>query len=413
MGEAGRARIVGACLAVQALLALERDAAFLGGPGGSLPAPPRAPLYALVALQILLGLAVSFLDERRGRPARVAGLALGVGTLFLSCPFTAPRLHALQALLLVVVGGLVLGLGAPRGTARLVAVLLPCFLVEGAFALVPRSHAVGYSLAARLWFSTYWTRTSNALGYRDVEHVADGRARLFVVGDSFVAGVGIADVAERFSDRLQALTAARYQVHNLGWNGADSAVELERLKLHPLRPDVVVLSYFVNDITGAAAALGHLPPRFHPYHNLPGPLGEVVRRSFALDFAYWLVPQDDLAAQGAFLVRCFDEPEVVARQQAQLEELVAWSRAQGARVLCVAFPDLAAPEQSGPWLAPALDVFRRLSVPVVDVRELVRGRAPAELTVNRNDSHPSAWVHARVAERLAEELARMDAAPAR
>src|SRR5262249_53840066 len=160
------------------------------------------------------------------------------------------------------------------------------------------------------------------------------------------------------------------QVHNLGWNGASTAVELERLASYRDRPDILILSYYVNDIEGAAQELGFALPPFRPYANLPRALAQLVSRSYLLDFFYWQWPQHDLEIEGDFLARCYAWPEAVARHEQQLVELIDWARAQGAQVLAVAFPELQHPDGPSPGVELALRVFRTRSVPFVDVREI-------------------------------------------
>jgi hypothetical protein len=178
-------------------------------------------------------------------------------------------------------------------------------------------------------------------------------------------------------------------------------VALERLLLHPERPDILVVSYYVNDIQGAAVERGLGLPRFRPYINLPQSVRKIVSRSYLLDFVYWQLPQKDLESEADYMAKSFGRADVVAAEQRQLEELVDTARERGALVLAVAFPDLSHPADRPAWVELALEVFRARAVPFVDVRELVRGHETAEVVVNENDAHPSAWLHARVAEALA------------
>ncbi len=243
-----------------------------------------------------------------------------------------------------------------------------------------------------------------------MEHEGDGRRNLLIVGDSIVSGVGIRDVNDRFSDRLQAILS-RYQVHNLGWNGGDAVIERERLKAYPFKADVVVLTFFVNDIVAAAEELGMRLPSFRPYQYVPPVLRALIVRSYFLDFVYWQMPHDDLREAARFIERCYESKEIIERQQAQLQTLIEDAKQRGALVLAVAFPDLGAPDLTASWVEPALEVFQMNAVPVVDVRELIRGRKPADITVNRNDSHPNELVHAKVANALFELLENVDPQP--
>lgn len=393
-------------LVLQLLFAFEVDPYHAEKAGGAVELPGRV----LVLWSAWSGLALALV--LLAWPCLVSAgptLLAGGAVLLISCPHNAARFHALQVAFLglatlAVALGCARGARAERVLARFALVAFVLLACEGAFSLIARSHAVGYTLAARLWFARHWSPPGNRLGYRDAEHVEDGREKLFVLGDSFVSGVGIADVRQRFPDRLQVQLGQRYQVHNLGFNGADTRYELELLETHPSRPDVLVLSYYVNDILNAAILLGHPAPPFRPYGNLGQPLAWIVPRSYLLDFGYWLLPQRDLAGEAKFLARCFTWPDVVALHEQDLQHIIDWARTNGCTMIAVVFPSLTQLDASAAWIAPALAVFARNEVSVLDVRALVRDLTPAERVVNANDSHPSARVHALVAEALRAEV---------
>jgi hypothetical protein len=405
----GRAlRLAGGLLLLQAACALEVDPYHAERAGGKIELPGRLEIQLAAALLALLALLLLV----RPRPwLALAALATGAAALLLSTPHGAASFHVLQALLLAG-AALALAVHASRGVraARLATrLLLPCVLLcltEAAFATVAQSHAVGYTLSARLWFARHWSPPSNSLGFRDVEHVADARRDLFVLGDSFVSGVGIADVSERFGERLAAELGGGWQIHNLGLNGTDTLEQREVLGRYPLEPDALVLSYYVNDIAGVGQRAGAGWPRYRPYRDL-GRAAWLVSRSYLLDYLYWLRPRDDLTAEGRFLAHCFERPEVVLRHEQELEELVAAARARAPTVVAVLFPDLLDPAASAAQLEPARRTFARLGVPVVEVAPLLADLAPGARVVNRNDAHPATLVHARVAEAVAAELRRL------
>ena len=390
-------------LALQLVLAFEVDPTLTEG-------AVELPGRALVSWSAGIALALVLLLLLRPRlPSACLALAAGTLVLFLSCPYNAALFHCLQVVLLAgaTVAVALAGARGARGArvvARVALVMAVLLAFEGVAATIARTHSVGYTLASRLWFARHWRAPRNSLGYRDVEHVEDGRKNLLVLGDSFVAGVGIADVRERFSDRLQAALAERFQVHNLGSNGADTRQASYLLETYPFRPDVLVLSYYINDVLGAAEALGHRAPPFRPYANLAPPLAWLVTRSYLLDFVYWLLPQTDQAGVRKHLARCFTWPEVVALHEQDLQHVVDWARERGCAVIAVVFPSLIQLEESAPWVAPALGVFARNGIPALDARTLLGDLAPEERVINGNDPHPSARVHALVAEALRAEV---------
>ena len=79
------------------------------------------------------------------------------------------------------------------------------------------SDAFGHTLASRQWFAKYW-KPINSFGYRDIEHDLKnlgGKKLLFVVGDSFVAGHGITNPRDRFSDVLGAQLEENWEVFKI------------------------------------------------------------------------------------------------------------------------------------------------------------------------------------------------------
>ena len=78
-------------------------------------------------------------------------------------------------------------------------ILIVLIFLELFFYSFAQSDALGYTLASRNWFKRYWIK--NSLGYRDVEWTAqrlEGRTKIMVVGDSFVAGYGLKNKEDIF-----------------------------------------------------------------------------------------------------------------------------------------------------------------------------------------------------------------------
>ena len=89
-------------------------------------------------------------------------------------------------------------------------------------------------LASNNWTARYWH--TNSLGYRDREWTPEDwvdKTTIAVVGDSFAAGWGINDPADRFPDVLAARLGDEYAVFNR-YAGINAA-ELEALRGAPAR----------------------------------------------------------------------------------------------------------------------------------------------------------------------------------
>ena len=341
------------------------------------------------------------------------GGAATFALVFLGTPFVRPTVHfvavllALGSTLLVPLiwwrlrpADTVAGTAANFATAT--GALIFMFLAgEAVFTLTPRSHAVGYTLAARLWFERYW-HLGNALGYRDQEHVATSAKKIFVLGDSFVSGLGLPDPGKRLSNLLQDRLGPTRRVYNLGWNGADTREEYRRLMAHPLKPDLVILVYYLNDIEGAATAVGRSVPHFHPYSNVSERVVHIIRRSYLLDFVYWQLPQKDLAGFEGTLESMYRDPAILALHLSDLQRIVDYCRSKGIDLVVVAFPHLARPVETAPLLRPVVESLRAVQVPVIEVAPLIAGRDPRLFYNNRNDAHPNVRMNALLTDAVAK-----------
>jgi lysophospholipase L1-like esterase len=381
-----------------------------------LPLPPRVQATAACAAAAAFGIAALVAPRafsgRRGRSLLAVGTTLALAALFAATPFARPAVHCAAAVATLAAAVLAAALAlrpsgpsAARGRTAEVALAAVAILVvglagEAISSLTPRSHAVGYTLAARLWFERHW-RPKNTLGYRDREHVDTAATKVFVLGDSFTSGLGVADPADRLSDRLQERLGNERRVYNLGVNGADTRAELARLAAHPFRPALVVLLYYVNDIEGAAEEVGHTIPSFRPYGDVPDPVAAVIRRSYLLDFAYWLLPHGDLARFEGTLEAMYRDAAVLARHLADLDRIVAHCRERSVDLVVVAFPHLARPVETAELLRPIVTHLRDADVPVIEVAPLVAGQEPRRFYVNRNDAHPNERLNALLTDAVA------------
>jgi len=269
---------------------------------------------------------------------------------------------------------------------------------------LPRSHGVGYTLAARLWARNLLP--VNAAGFRDGEYTPERASRphkIVVVGDSFAQGAGVADVHERFAGVLAAGVGQGHEVFVLAEGGIDTAREYELLRRFPWRPAAVVLSYHPNDIEDRAAERGPTPA-FAPYVDLPRAAQWPVRRSYLLNFVYWLFPHGDTDAYHRFLRRAHADPAVAAAHLADLDRIADLARDQGAPLIVVLFPFLDDVPGSAPLLAPVRAHLVEGGAHIVDVADLVRAMPVRDLVVHAQDAHPSAAVHRRVGEALADLL---------
>ncbi len=294
----------------------------------------------------------------------------------------------------------------------LLSTLVTLLLLEAGFAaLHVEPDGFRHTLASQRWYAAHW-KPLNRLGFRDAEidpaRLASTR-RLFVVGDSFAAGDGIADPGDRFAGRLAERLGADWSVTLLAMPGWNTPQQARALASFPYTPRVLVVSYYLNDIEDAAKRHGR---RFEMDLSVrPAWLAGAVGSSSLLNFAYWRVARSRMWSVGRgyadFVYDAYREPAVWQSHAAELDALIAPARRRGALVHAVVFPHLWDLDGSAEAVAKVGDHLRAQGVSVLDVRELVlAGDWEAEaLRVGAVDPHPSAALHAAVADALFEQVA--------
>lgn len=274
------------------------------------------------------------------------------------------------------------------------------------------------------WFDRHFR--ANNIGMRDDVDYGHGALRLapqpgvrriVFVGDSVTAGHGVADVSDRFANRVRHALGPRFEVHVLARPGFETAAEsdlLQQLDEIGYRFDVLVLMYFGNDV-------GDLVPDWYAavqrFSATPEPAW--VRHSFLLDLWFWRLLARDQAEVGRYheLMLTGYRGETWARQRERLLWFRDFCRERQVRLLVVTFPFL---ERLGPG-DPFGDVYEQLGrfwdeagVPNLDLRHAFRDRDPADLVVSRWDAHPNEEAHRIAAEAILSFLgAPADARPQR
>ncbi len=252
-------------------------------------------------------------------------------------------------------------------------------------------------LASNNWQDRYWH--TNSLGFRDREWSQtdfDAATTIALIGDSFTAGWGIENPADRFGDVLARRLPDDQAVFNLGVVGSstpEQLVVLQQFVADAVTPDVVILQYFLNDIDYAALTLG-LPT---PTENLP----LIARQSHLANFLYsrgnvgfgveyW---QQEYAN--------YDNYVIWTVHEAELNALIDYVESINARLIVVIFPNLQDPVGSIAYVDRVAQVFTaRDQHAVLKLFDAAAAWDRADLIVSPLDAHPSRAFQRYVGETL-------------
>jgi lysophospholipase L1-like esterase len=271
------------------------------------------------------------------------------------------------------------------------------------------------------------------LGYRDSEidfQTVENKFKIMVVGDSFVSGHGIKNPKDRFSNLLQNKLNTNCKVFNLGKNGADTKTEYHQLVQFPLKPDLIVLAHYPNDIehvardlTSELVAHGILSNYKAGVLNI-SILNEILQHSYLINYFYWkfkaisksrLEKQDRTGieyyskekAKDQYLAFYLNE-SLLRKHLQNLYQFVLLSREESIPLVVILFPESwnSVIDYSGSSVNEPLEkFFSNQGVPVMNLYSLIKSIPLEKRIVNANDSHPSELTHQKVAEALLDFLA--------
>lgn len=263
------------------------------------------------------------------------------------------------------------------------------------------------TLARQNWRERYYTGTFNSWGFRDIQwtdEMVAGKIKVMVVGDSFVEGAGIEYTRDRFPDRLAQKLGPDYVVFNLGKAGTNTSQQIQAIINYPYAPDILVLSYFINDIQGVVGEKNWInrPPGL----KIPPLLSPLVKNSYAFNFFFWrvvrLLQSGQPDAQWLWLLRVYNDPDAWWRHQQELLSIYEGARSQRIPLFVVVFPSMDYTEASQVVTERIINLFREQGVPVLDVADLIKDIPVSERIASPVDTHSSELVHARVADALYE-----------
>lgn len=282
-------------------------------------------------------------------------------------------------------------------------IMLVLILLEGVFMFHKQTHRFNGTLGSRAWFLSNWELNSE--GYRDFEYDStkiSGKKKIMVLGDSFVAGHGVKDPNDRFSNILQEkLGDKSYYVFNLGVGGSDVRDENLRIREFPYQPDLLVISWYPNDIEDDGQLAGLTLQHARSYHDLFAPFRYIARRSYLWNYVYWqFAHPDELSDYFGFIKQCFSFYMAKREHFKQLDRLTQYGDSLGIPMAAVVFPFLERMPESGFATDPIVKYFQDKDIPVFDVRKSGTDLKVEDIVVNKNDPHPSEFLNRFVADSL-------------
>jgi lysophospholipase L1-like esterase len=247
----------------------------------------------------------------------------------------------------------------------------------------------------------------NNLGFRGEDVAAErppGVRRILCLGDSFTFGEGVRE-EDAWPQRLGALLGPGFQVLNAGVQGYDLDHEGLFLFLHgrSLRPDAVVVGFFMNDAMPFEETVAH-QALLAEGPDAVSPLSRVS--------ALWrLLAERRVGARRTelYLQRLRESfaSETWRAARGRIGRLREMADHDGFELLAVIFPVLHELDDDYPLAAEHAEVrraFEGAGIPVLDLLEDFRGYDARELWAHAVDPHPNDVAHGLAAERVVRAI---------
>ena len=247
----------------------------------------------------------------------------------------------------------------------------------------------------------------NSIGLRNREIglVAAGTTRVMMLGDSLTFGWGVKeeDTPSRLLETVLnggSQGAPKYEVINTGVGNYNTQMEVTYFmtKGIELKPDVVVLNYFINDAEPT--------PRRHEVGWGEYSQAYVVLASAVDKISRIFLGRADWKAYYRGLYED-DQPGWTEGQDA-MRRLISFCREHGIKLVLVNYPELHEVKQYPfPEVTGAVEkIAESEGVPFLDLRPSVEDLVPETLWVSPSDAHPNRIANERFAAAIAGTLER-------
>ena len=279
--------------------------------------------------------------------------------------------------------------------------------LEIVFVFIPFSQGMRrVNHSSRLWKFYYW-KPINELGYRDayLSKKDTARIKLLFIGDSFTAGAGIENTADRVSDKINSL-CKNCTSFNAGKNGVDTKTEYKNLLAYPVKPDIIVLQHFVNDVDIAAANNGvSFFYQFKPLNNISAPLAFVIEKSCLINFFYWKFSREfPVTNYTDYVQKAYQTETVISEHLNDLDKIIDYAKRNSIELYVLSYPMLNIDPDNAvnSYTKKITEHLSQKTVPFVNVADLIRKEQISidKRVVNSTDPHPSTFLNEKVAQEL-------------
>ena len=258
----------------------------------------------------------------------------------------------------------------------------------------------GQAYVTRNWdkeyihYNTYGTRGDELI-------INDKKKKIIICGDSFAEGRGIEEIEDRFGNIIQEKLKDRYNVINLGYSGYHTVQEYESLKRLNVKPEIVILAYYGNDIEYLGLE----------YQSSKGSSSKINLFKLAQTHCHLLnfigLFFDLFSFNDEYLVkltRAYNNKIKFTQHTEDLHKFINYCDENKARLIVIIIPFIQDLESSNFYVNKVRDYFLRNQVEVINVKNLIQKEDKNEMMVNKFDAHLSEKGNKILAEEIIKQI---------
>ncbi len=265
----------------------------------------------------------------------------------------------------------------------------------------------GFSRATSRWYKRHFH--FNNIGARDNKDYtrkrASGKRRMTFLGDSITAGTGIVNVNDRFVNIIGAKKGKEWETHVMAGAGHDTGDQyfvLKQLIVKGYELDLVVLVYFVNDITDLMTNYQKsMESLWEKYRTLPF----AIKHSFFLNTWFYRFQahyESLLSTTFDKMLNAYHSPlwDIQKKRLKLIRDLCGNNQGH---LLVVLFPymhDISNESIFGPVHNKISQYCKALRTPCLDLLPLYQKHSDDILTMGPYDSHPNELAHSLAANEI-------------
>ncbi len=284
--------------------------------------------------------------------------------------------------------------------------MISIFIIfEISFTYITNSSNVFTDLSNKIWMKKYF-KPINSRGYRDEEPKTQSEKKnILVIGDSFVAGHGI-KTNEMFTNLMKEKIGNKYAIYNLGVCGSHTQREYDSLLTYPIKPDIIILGYYHNDIESAMVKLNNMPKFKNPKDDLNSFSRFIVDNSLFFNSLYTNYAKKSISSQ--FMespqndLLAYLNEDLWNSQQKELDKFVDYSKEHNVHLIIIFFPAMGEGIAFSNVMAGSKleEYCKNKDVKFINIYPKIKDIELKKRIANPLDHHPSAEINIIIADFL-------------